>query len=179
MFLVPCKSRLRRAKEGGGGRGIRTPGSLSTSVVFKTTAIDHSAIPPRRELRRKSRDLGPRHSPAERSWCSPQFMAESREVRVGQNLQPSAVSPQVSSGIDRDASLIRLPLYRPCRSLKLGRFRSKSRRGHYEVPIGVSRRGCNLGRLARAHNTVASKSRQAITVRCGDGAPSFSRMPIA
>ena len=32
----------------GGGRGIRTPGTLPGSVVFKTTAIDHSAIPPRR-----------------------------------------------------------------------------------------------------------------------------------
>src|ERR1051326_1673817 len=32
----------------GGGRGIRTPGTLPGTVVFKTTAIDHSAIPPRR-----------------------------------------------------------------------------------------------------------------------------------
>jgi hypothetical protein len=31
----------------GGGRGIRTPGTVAGSVVFKTTAIDHSAIPPR------------------------------------------------------------------------------------------------------------------------------------
>src|SRR5436190_4704326 len=31
---------------GGGGRGIRTPGTLPGTVVFKTTAIDHSAIPP-------------------------------------------------------------------------------------------------------------------------------------
>jgi hypothetical protein len=30
----------------GGGRGIRTPGTVSRTVVFKTTAIDHSAIPP-------------------------------------------------------------------------------------------------------------------------------------
>ena len=30
----------------GGGRGIRTPGTVSGTVVFKTTAIDHSAIPP-------------------------------------------------------------------------------------------------------------------------------------
>jgi hypothetical protein len=40
---------LRRMTERfGGGRGIRTPGTVSGSVVFKTTAIDHSAIPPRR-----------------------------------------------------------------------------------------------------------------------------------
>ena len=30
----------------GGGGGIRTPGTLPGTVVFKTTAIDHSAIPP-------------------------------------------------------------------------------------------------------------------------------------
>ncbi len=39
---------------GFGGRGIRTPGTLTGSVVFKTTAIDHSAIPPRRESRLNS-----------------------------------------------------------------------------------------------------------------------------
>jgi hypothetical protein len=40
---------LRRASKAkrGGGRGIRTPGTLPGTVVFKTTAIDHSAIPPR------------------------------------------------------------------------------------------------------------------------------------
>ena len=32
----------------GGGRGIRTPGTLSGSTVFKTAALNHSAIPPRR-----------------------------------------------------------------------------------------------------------------------------------
>ena len=30
----------------GGGRGIRTPGDISATVVFKTTALDRSAIPP-------------------------------------------------------------------------------------------------------------------------------------
>ena len=30
----------------GGGGGIRTPGTLSRSTVFKTAAIDHSATPP-------------------------------------------------------------------------------------------------------------------------------------
>ena len=34
------------AQKAGGGRGIRTPGTVSRTVVFKTTAIDHSAIPP-------------------------------------------------------------------------------------------------------------------------------------
>ncbi len=36
-----------RAKADGGERGIRTPGGVSPTVVFKTTAIDHSAISPR------------------------------------------------------------------------------------------------------------------------------------
>src|SRR5260370_5932362 len=35
-----------RAQAVGGERGIRTPGTVSGSVVFKTTAIDHSAISP-------------------------------------------------------------------------------------------------------------------------------------
>src|SRR2546423_15282300 len=30
----------------GGGRGIRTPGTVSRTVVFKTTALSLSAIPP-------------------------------------------------------------------------------------------------------------------------------------
>ena len=30
----------------GGGRGIRTPGGLAPTLVFKTRAINHSAIPP-------------------------------------------------------------------------------------------------------------------------------------
>ena len=30
----------------GGGRGIRTPGTLSGPTVFKTAAFDRSAIPP-------------------------------------------------------------------------------------------------------------------------------------
>ena len=32
--------------EGGGRRGIRTPGTVSGSAVFKTAAFDHSAILP-------------------------------------------------------------------------------------------------------------------------------------
>lgn len=33
----------------GGGRGIRTPGGLAPTTVFKTAALNHSAIPPRLE----------------------------------------------------------------------------------------------------------------------------------
>ena len=34
----------------GGGRGIRTPGTLSGTAVFKTARFNHSRIPPRRAL---------------------------------------------------------------------------------------------------------------------------------
>src|SRR4029450_4246726 len=34
----------------GGGRGIRTPDTLSGTTVFKTAAINHSAIPPQAEI---------------------------------------------------------------------------------------------------------------------------------
>src|SRR5438045_2114638 len=51
-----CLKTTRAAKRArakvGGGRGIRTPRTLPGTVVFKTTAIDHSAIPPRRKLAR-------------------------------------------------------------------------------------------------------------------------------
>src|SRR5262249_14211008 len=43
-----ARFRRRRGVFTGGGRGIRTPGTLPGTVVFKTTAIDHSAIPPPR-----------------------------------------------------------------------------------------------------------------------------------
>ena len=34
----------------GGGRGIRTPGDITATVVFKTTAFVLSAIPPGQDL---------------------------------------------------------------------------------------------------------------------------------
>src|SRR5437867_12095390 len=39
---ISLQSRLR-----GGGRGIRTPGTVSRTVVFKTTRFNRSRIPPR------------------------------------------------------------------------------------------------------------------------------------
>src|SRR5687768_11725377 len=33
--------------QNGGGRGIRTPGELSPTLVFKTSALNRSAIPPK------------------------------------------------------------------------------------------------------------------------------------
>jgi hypothetical protein len=45
---LPTVARQRRGRaKVGGERGIRTPGTLTGTVVFKTTAIDHSAISPR------------------------------------------------------------------------------------------------------------------------------------
>ena len=42
-------------KTDGGRRGIRTPGTVSGSAVFKTAALDHSAILPG-ELKYASRN---------------------------------------------------------------------------------------------------------------------------
>src|SRR5882672_11833384 len=36
-------------EEDGGGRGIRTPGTLSGTAVFKTACFNHSHIPPRED----------------------------------------------------------------------------------------------------------------------------------
>src|SRR6185295_10550615 len=44
----------------GGGRGIRTPDTLSGTTVFKTAAINHSAIPPKSARRRKCNPTGSR-----------------------------------------------------------------------------------------------------------------------
>ena len=53
--LPPSRSQIGDfPRDPGGGRGIRTPGTLPGTVVFKTTAIDHSAIPPRRKTRLNS-----------------------------------------------------------------------------------------------------------------------------
>ena len=51
-FVPEAVSRRQdRAERGiGGGRGIRTPDTLSGTTVFKTAAINRSAIPPRREI---------------------------------------------------------------------------------------------------------------------------------
>ncbi len=42
-----CSNRLSYAlQKNGGGAGIRTPGTLSGTAVFKTAAINRSATPP-------------------------------------------------------------------------------------------------------------------------------------
>src|SRR4029453_17451103 len=40
------RERSERSAKAGGGEGIRTPGTLPGTAVFKTAAIDHSATPP-------------------------------------------------------------------------------------------------------------------------------------
>src|SRR6185295_1452318 len=37
-----------RRKEAGGGRGIRTPGTVTRTTVFETAPFNHSGIPPRK-----------------------------------------------------------------------------------------------------------------------------------
>ena len=56
MFAYVCTGRqfalealgakVANSLKNGGGRGIRTPGTLSSTTVFKTGAFNHSAIPP-------------------------------------------------------------------------------------------------------------------------------------
>jgi hypothetical protein len=53
-FLQELLNTTCRVCAVGGGRGIRTPGTVSGPTVFKTAAIDHSAIPPRRGWRSHS-----------------------------------------------------------------------------------------------------------------------------
>src|SRR6476646_1667144 len=60
--------------EVGGERGIRTPGTVSGSVVFKTTAIDHSAISPRWQF---SHNGSPDEQPR---LASPRAVARDRQV---------------------------------------------------------------------------------------------------
>ena len=53
IFVVgvePMAGRFPQAPVYGGGSEIRTHGCLATTVVFKTTALNHSAIPPQTRL---------------------------------------------------------------------------------------------------------------------------------
>lgn len=43
---VNCQQRACRGMGYGGGRGIRTPGAIAGTAVFKTAALNHSTIPP-------------------------------------------------------------------------------------------------------------------------------------
>ena len=58
---LSAPSALPATDPSGGGRGIRTPGDLAASAVFKTAAIVHSAIPPRH------RSMAPPLGPATRA----------------------------------------------------------------------------------------------------------------
>ena len=43
---LDCSQLIATKGKIGGGRGIRTPGTVSGTVVFKTTRFNHSRIPP-------------------------------------------------------------------------------------------------------------------------------------
>src|SRR5262245_55804695 len=77
---MACHVQRRKPYADGGGRGIRTPGTVSRSVVFKTTAIDHSAIPPRQKSCQNSRDFGARGFASECWSQSLHFGPNRREV---------------------------------------------------------------------------------------------------
>jgi hypothetical protein len=95
----------------GGGRGIRTPGTLPGTVVFKTTAIDHSAIPPRRTLAR-IRTISALAIWPQNGQHGALTVGRIREVPAGQNLQPVAVSLDVSQPPACGARPDRLSFYR-------------------------------------------------------------------
>ena len=42
----------RPGESNGGGRGIRTPGTVSRTAIFKTAAFNRSAIPPHQDYTR-------------------------------------------------------------------------------------------------------------------------------
>jgi hypothetical protein len=44
--LLGARLKTYEFDKSGGGRGIRTPGTVSRTVVFKTTRFNHSRIPP-------------------------------------------------------------------------------------------------------------------------------------
>jgi hypothetical protein len=62
-----------RFRLAGGGRGIRTPGTLSGTAVFKTARFNHSRIPPgllnslHHDLSHIRRTLG--HNPLQLTHC--------------------------------------------------------------------------------------------------------------
>jgi hypothetical protein len=71
----------------GGERGIRTPGTLPGTVVFKTTAIDHSAISPCVHCSR--RRVG---EPARRTRASQTGAGRSRAAQSGSDFTYSTRS---------------------------------------------------------------------------------------
>ena len=50
---INSKTKVNILERFGGGGGIRTPGTLACSTVFKTVAFDHSATPPLNECYHK------------------------------------------------------------------------------------------------------------------------------
>ena len=47
MFYKSLRWMNLQLEKSGGGRGIRTPGTVSRTAVFKTARFNHSRIPPR------------------------------------------------------------------------------------------------------------------------------------
>jgi hypothetical protein len=121
-------------------------------VVFKTTAIDRSAIPPRRKSRQNSRNLGARDFASEYRSQSPRFSAESREVRVGQNLEPSDVSFHVSPSTP-DVSLTPAIVSPDVSRLKFAWIRARVRNWYTKCESSVLRPrvgGIAVARVTRA-----------------------------
>src|SRR5277367_2895771 len=64
VFLVTGRRISLQSRLRGGGRGIRTPGTVSRTAVFKTACFNHSHIPP------QSRDEATWLTIVYNSWAS-------------------------------------------------------------------------------------------------------------
>ena len=116
-----------RAKADGGGRGIRTPGTLPGTVVFKTTAIDHSAIPPAFARGSTASELR-RDKPAFASVHHRACFGVARQSAVSATAAASKISPESARfGI---RMLVAEPPFRAeSRELRIGHNR-RSRQCH-------------------------------------------------
>src|SRR6185369_13363803 len=81
-MLSPIESAIYK----NGGRGIRTPGRVSPSTVFKTAALNHSAIPPLTILSETARLLAGAYFASSTGTSSPgppaNIFAESKKPAV-------------------------------------------------------------------------------------------------
>jgi hypothetical protein len=120
MILVTNNLSLYSFLLGGGG-GIRTPGAVSRTTVFKTVAIDHSATPPAHPIQfslASSGRAGGTRTPNRRFWrpllyqlsyrpspsSSPSFHIGQERLRV-----PAVKINQATMSDTRPAPMVRPP----------------------------------------------------------------------
>jgi hypothetical protein len=113
----------------GGGGGIRTPGELAPSTVFKTAAIDHSATPPQGRTSRSRLPL-----PCRLSKASLSAAASSRSSDPANPGSPSSRRNVNGTG------LCRLPIRAP--------FSRRHPASSHEAVVPFGRRAPDCGRRA-------------------------------